>query len=74
MQISLTREQEEQLTQIAAQRGKKADELAGEVFNRGLAAETHFLNAIRIGQQAAHRGDFLEASEVWAGVEQVLKP
>ncbi len=73
MQISLTREQEQQLAQIAAQQGKKADELASEVFNRGLAAETHFLNAVRIGQQAAHRGDYLEPSEVWAGVEQDLK-
>jgi len=74
MQITLTHEQEAQLSQIAEQQGKGADELAREVFSRGLAAETHFLKAVKIGQEAARRGDFVEQSEVWAGVEQVLEP
>jgi predicted transcriptional regulator len=74
MQISLTIEQEAQLSQIAAQEGKTADELAQEVFSRGLAAEAKFLAAVRVGQDAARRGDFVEQSDVWAGVEQVLEP
>jgi len=38
MQINLTAEQEAQLSEIAAHEGKGADELAREVFSRGLAA------------------------------------
>jgi hypothetical protein len=74
MQINLTAEQEAQLSQIAPHEGKGADELAHEVFSRGLAAEAHFLAAVKHGQDAARRGDFVEPSEVWAGVEQILKP
>jgi predicted transcriptional regulator len=73
MQISLTHEQEAQLSQIAAQEGKPADELAREVFSLGLAAEAKFLAAVKIGQDAARCGDFVEHSDVWAGVEQVLE-
>jgi predicted transcriptional regulator len=74
MRITLTDEQEAQLSQIAAQQGKARDELACEVFTRGLAAEAHFLDAVRIGQEAAQCGDFVEQSEVWAAIEQVLEP
>jgi predicted transcriptional regulator len=74
MQISLTREQEAQLSRIAAQEGKPADELAREVFSRALASEAKFLAAVKMGQDAAARGDFIEQSDVWAGVEQVLEP
>jgi len=39
MEINLTVEQEAQLSHIAALEGKDADELAREVFLRGLKAE-----------------------------------
>jgi hypothetical protein len=39
MEIHLTAEQEVQLSQIAAQEGKGADELAREVLLRGLDLE-----------------------------------
>jgi predicted transcriptional regulator len=73
-QINLTAEQEAQLSQLAAQENMSADELAREVFSRGLAAEAHFIAAVKIGQEAASRGDFVEQSEIWAGVEQILRP
>jgi predicted transcriptional regulator len=74
MQITITREQEAQLTRIAAQEGKHAEELAREVFSRGLASESHFLAAVRSGQEAAQRGDFVEQDRVWADIEEVLEP
>jgi hypothetical protein len=40
MQINLTADQEAQLSRIAAQEGKGADELAREVLLRGLDLET----------------------------------
>lgn len=73
MQISLTAEQEAQLSEIASQQGRGADELAREVFSRGLAAETRFVAAVKIGQDAAARGLFIDTSEVWTGVERALR-
>jgi predicted transcriptional regulator len=72
MQLTLTHEQEAQLSQIAAVEGRHADDLAREVFSRGLAAEAHFLEAVKLGQEAARRGDFVTSNEVWAGVEEEL--
>jgi len=72
MQLTLTRQQEAQLSQIAAVEGKHTDELAREVFSRGLAAEAHFLAAVKIGQEAARRRDLISSAEVWAGVEEEL--
>ncbi len=73
MQITLTAEQEVQLSQMAAHEGKAADELAREVFSRGLAAEAHFLSAVKLGQGAALRGDFIEQSALWSDIEAALQ-
>ena len=73
MQIHLTAEQEAQLSQIAAHEGKNADQLAGEVFTRGLAAEAHFISAVKLGQDAARHGDFVDQPEVWADIERILQ-
>ena len=58
MEITLTTEQEAQLSHIAGLEGKDADELAHEVFLRGLQAEATFI-ASRLrpndGQKAAAR-------------------
>jgi len=59
MEISLTVEQESQLSHIAALAGKGADELAREVLLRGLKAEEAALIATRTrpaeAQEAAAR-------------------
>jgi hypothetical protein len=73
MRIELTAEQETQLSQIAAHEGKAADELAREVFSRGLAAEAHFLSAVKLGQEAALRGHFVEQSALWSDIEAALQ-
>ncbi len=73
MQIKLTAEQAAQLSTIAAQVGKGADEVAQDVFLRGLAAEADFIAAVEVGQDAARRGDFIDQSEVWSDVEKLLQ-
>jgi predicted transcriptional regulator len=73
MQISLTAEEEVQLSQLAAQEGKATEDLAHEVFSRGLAAEAHFHAAVKLGQDAARRGDFVDQADVWTGVEDALR-
>ena len=73
MQILLTAEQQSRLSASAAQEGKACDELAQDLINRGLAEEARFIAAVKLGQHAARRGDFTNASEVWANVEQILQ-
>jgi hypothetical protein len=58
MEIHLTAEQEAQLSQIAAQEGKEADELAREVLLRGLNLEVTCIaspSRETLGQQAVAR-------------------
>lgn len=73
MQITLTTEQEAQVSELAALEGRGPDEIAREVFNRGLAAEARFLAAVKTGQDAAEAEDFVETAEVWAAVERTLQ-
>jgi predicted transcriptional regulator len=73
MEVLLSVEQEAQLSRMAAQVGRGADELAREAADRYLAEEARFHAAVRAGQDAAARGDFVPTSEVWARVESVLK-
>jgi predicted transcriptional regulator len=73
MEISLTQEQESQLAHLAAETGQGEAELARHVFSCGLAAEAHFISKVKIGQEAALRGEFVDQSDVWAGVESALR-
>ena len=71
--MTLSVEQEAQLSRMAAQAGRGTDELAREALDRYLTEEACFHAAVRAGQDAASRGDLLPASEVWANVERELQ-
>jgi len=73
MQLTLTEEQAIQLRKLADQEGKPANELAREVFSRGLAEEAHYLEAVRAGREAVRRADFVEKTAVWADIEAILQ-
>jgi predicted transcriptional regulator len=73
MEVQLSIEQEAQLSRMAAQAGRSVDELTREAVDRFLAEEARFQAAVEAGQEAAVRGDFLPASEVWANVERELQ-
>jgi len=73
MDLHLTPELQEQLSQIAGQTGRSPDDLAREAVDRYLAEESQFLARVQVGLDAAERGDFVPTSEVWARVERVLK-
>jgi len=73
MEVQLSVEQEAQLSRMADQTGRTADELAREAVDRYLTEEGRFHSAVRAGQDAAARGDFVSTSEVWARVERALK-
>jgi len=57
---------------MAAQAGRRADELVREVVTRYIAEEAHFRAAVQAGLEDADRGNFVPASEVWAAVEREL--
>jgi predicted transcriptional regulator len=73
MEVQLSVEQEARLTRMAVQAGREVDELAREAVDRYLAEEARFHAAVQAGQEAAARGDFVPASEVWANVERELQ-
>jgi hypothetical protein len=74
MQINLTAEQEAQLSLIAAQEGKGADELAREVFSRGLAAEARFIEAVNLGEASLERGEYLTHGQVGERLNRLFQP
>ncbi len=73
MEVQLSVEQEAQLSQMADQTGRSADELAREAVDRYLTEESRFHAGVQAGLDAAALDDFVPTSEVWARVERVLK-
>jgi predicted transcriptional regulator len=73
MEVQLTAEQEAELSRMAGQTGRSADELAREAVDRYLIEENRFREGVRAGQDAAASGDFVPTAEVWARVERALK-
>jgi predicted transcriptional regulator len=73
MEVQLSVEQEAQLARMAARAGRGVDELAREAVDRYLTEEARFHAAVEAGQEAAARGDFVPAAEVWARVERALQ-
>lgn len=73
MEVQLSVEQENELARMAALVGRGVNELAREAVDRFLAEEARFHAAVQAGQEAAARGDFVPASEVWANVERELQ-
>ena len=73
MEIHLTNEQQTQLSCLADQTGRSADELAHEAVDRYLTEEGRFHAGVQAGLAAAAHGDSLTPAEVWANVELALK-
>lgn len=74
MEVPLQPEKEQQLAQIAAQRGLKTNELAEQVITRYLEDDKHFVEAVNLGLAAAERGDFVDHEEVGRRLKQILQP
>jgi len=73
MEVQLSVEQEAQLSQMAAQAGRGAGDLAREAVERYIAEEAQFRAAVQAGLEDAARGNFVPTSEVWAAVERELE-
>jgi predicted transcriptional regulator len=73
MEVQLSVEQEAELSRMAGQTGRSADEFAREAVDRYLTEESRFHAGVQAGLDAANRGDFVPTSEVWAAVERELQ-
>lgn len=73
MELQLSVEQEAELSRMADQTGRSADELAREAVDRFLSEEGRFHAGVQAGLDAAAGGDFVPTSEVWTKVERALK-
>ena len=63
MQLLLSVEQEAQLSQMAAQEGRSADELVREAIDCFLEEEARFCARVQEGMDAADRGELLTSAE-----------
>jgi predicted transcriptional regulator len=73
MEIHLSPEQQSRLAALAARDGRTVAELVHEAVTRFLEDEARFAAAVKLGLDAAERGDFVPSDEVWAEVERILQ-
>jgi len=73
MELHFTPEQEAQLTALATQAGKDAEQLVKDAALRLVEEDARFRAAVRKGIQQADRGEFVEEEEMDARVERMFE-
>ena len=73
MEVHLTPEQQQQLAALAAERGRNADALAQEAISRYLAEEARFVEAVRLGEAALERGEYLSHEQVGERLDRLFR-
>jgi predicted transcriptional regulator len=74
MEVHLTPEQQHQLAELATQRGRDADTLAQEAISRYLAEEARFIEAVKLGEEALQRGEYLTHEQVGKRLDRLFEP
>ena len=74
MEVHFTPEQEARLAESAAQQGRNPDELILKVMERYIDEESRFVDAVRRGEEALQRGDYLTHEQVGHRVARFLQP
>jgi predicted transcriptional regulator len=74
MEVHLPRQQELQLNDLAAQTGRRTDELVQEAVARLLAHNEWFKEQVQLGIDQIARGEFIEEDGMDARVERMLHP
>jgi predicted transcriptional regulator len=72
MNVDIPQSQLEQLNALAAQTGKRADELVQEAVSKLLAYNEWFKAQVQIGVDQIRHGEFIEESEMDARVQKML--
>ena len=74
MEVSFTPELEAKLAQSAARLGRSPDDLVQEVVSRYFDEEGRFLEAVKRGEAALKRGEYLTHEQVGQRLERILRP
>ena len=72
VEVHLTPELQNQLAELAAQRGRDADALAQEAISRYLAEEARFIEAVKLGEAALERGEYLTHEQVGKRLDRLF--
>ena len=73
MEVRLTPEQQQELAQLATSRGRDAETLAQEAISRYLEEEARFIAAVKRGEEALERGDYLTHEQVGKRLERLFQ-
>jgi predicted transcriptional regulator len=74
MELHLTAELEAKLTKSAARQGRNPDELVQDVVARYLEEEARFVEAVKLGEDALQRGEYLTHEQVGERLQRFLRP
>jgi predicted transcriptional regulator len=74
MEVHFTPELEAKLAQSAAQQGPNPDEPVRQVVARYFDEESRFTDAVRRGEEALQRGEYLTHEQVGERLERFLQP
>jgi predicted transcriptional regulator len=64
MEVCVTPEMQAKLAHLAAQEGRNTNELVQDTFSRYLEEQARIIEAIRLGEDALQRGEYLTHEEV----------
>jgi predicted transcriptional regulator len=74
MEVHFTPEQEAQLAQIAAKAGTNAEHLVKDAALRLLEEDARFVEAVKRGEDALQRGEYLTHEQVGERLHRFLQP
>lgn len=73
MEVHVTGELETKLTHSAAEQGRKPDDLVQDVLMRYFEEEARFAEAVKRGEEALQRGEYLTHEQVGQRLERFLR-
>jgi predicted transcriptional regulator len=74
MELHVTGELETKLTHSAAKQGRNPEELVQDVLTRYFEEEARFVEAVKRGEDALRRGDYLTHEQVGQRLQRFLQP
>jgi predicted transcriptional regulator len=72
MEVKLTPEQEAELNELAARKGRDAGQLAREVLGLYLEHEARFIEAVKRGLESLDRGEYVSHEDVGARIDRLF--
>lgn len=74
MEVHVTGELEAKLTHSAAKQGRNPDDLVQDVLTRYFEEESRFVEAVKLGEDALQRGEYLTHEQAGQRLQRFLQP